>query len=67
MSISELETLFRRLWTKDLQEILDHIENKQRPASLAKVITDDPVENSFRAGMIREIIAQRASSVLTRR
>lgn len=67
MSISELETLFRRLWTKDLQEILDHIENKQRPASLSKVITDDPVENSFRAGMIREIIAQRASSVLTRR
>lgn len=67
MKRDELDRVFRSMWTKDLNEILGHIESGQRPYSLSGIITDNRDENNARAEMIREIIRGRCSTVLTAR
>lgn len=65
MNDEQLNNAFRKMWTSDLMEIVKHIENDERPASLSGIITRDSVENHRRVGMIRLVIKERASSDLT--
>lgn len=65
MNETEVGMAFRRLWTKDIEEIIAHIEAGTRPISLSGIITDNREENLRRVAIAREVIAERSRSVLT--
>ena len=55
----------RGLWTPDLTELATRLESGEMSLGFARFFTRNPDENRRRAGLARQIIADRSSSELT--